>query len=223
MGREYTRARRDPKRETDPAPATLRGMRRSAATTPLLTLAAVALLLAGCATGQSAARPGGVAADAPVIGAGTVIDDGAGPRLCLGPIGLSDPPSCAGVPLHGWDWDRVDGWSETGSTRWGSWAVPGTWDGSRLAVDGDPVPLALYDTTPFPWPEGTGPLTDADAARIGQELAGRWDGFLQGGPRDGRVDVVVVFDDGALQTEADVAYGEGAVVVTSALRPLTEG
>lgn len=186
----------------------------------LSALGALVVAIAGCATGA-----GGAAAptETAVIGAGTVIDDGDGAELCLGPVGLSEPPTCAGIPLAGWRWEAVDGASERAGVRWGTWAVPGTWDGERLAVDGDPVPLALYDPMPFPWPDGAGPLSDADATRIGDELGARWDGFLQSSPRDGRADVVVVYDDGSLQAEADRAYGDGAVVVTSALRPLVEG
>ncbi|MFJ6652426.1 hypothetical protein ACIQLJ_06490 [Microbacterium sp. NPDC091313] len=184
---------------------------------------AVVLAIAGCATPAVRAGAEGSRAGIEVIGAGVVIDDGGGAQLCLGPVGLSDPPTCAGMPLSGWRWEGVDGVAERAGVRWGSWAVPGRWDGERLTVDGDAVPLALYDTTPFPWPAGTGPLSEADAARIGAELAERWDGLLQSGPRDGRADVVVVFDDGTLQAEADATYGEGAVVVTSALRRLVEG
>jgi hypothetical protein len=224
MGREYTRAASTPNRETDRPVGTLEGMSRHRPLARSVAVTALALTLAvsGCASELAPDAPG-APRGTEVIGAGTVIDDGAGPELCLGAVGMSDPPTCAGVPLSGWRWEGVEGVSERAGTRWGTWAVPGRWDGERLAVAGDAVPLALYDAAPFPWPEGTGPLSDAEAGRIGADLAERWEGFLQSGPRDGRADVVVVFDDGALQAEADAAYGAGAVVVTSALRPLVEG
>ncbi|MFJ4175661.1 hypothetical protein [Microbacterium sp. NPDC089696] len=42
--------------------------------------------------------------------------------------------------------------------------------------------------------------------------------MLTVGVRDGYVRVVVPWDDGSLQTSMDAAYGEGVVIVDSALR-----
>ena len=147
----------------------------------------------------------------------TVMDTGR-PELCLGPVAESYPPQCSGPRLIGWDWADHQGiFEKQGSTRWGSFAVTGTFDGVEFTVT-SAVPAALYDTvarTPEPAPEGT----DTDAAtlaRIQKELE-KLPGMLSVATYDGYVGVDVVHDDGSLQAWADKEYGKGVVVITSAL------
>lgn len=206
---------------------------------------AVALLaLGGCAAAASTQPTASPAADAPaespeapdtttelgavpeplptgeVLAQGLVLDAGT-PILCLGDVGASLPPVCGGEPLVGWDWEAIDGWEQQGSTRWGSYAVQGTWDGATFTVSGDPIPLALYDPMAFPQPSPTASTTTSpeELQRIQQVLVDALgDRLLSAGVTDGRVDATVVFDDGTLQQQLDDAYGAGVVQVVSALR-----
>ena len=74
--------------------------------------------------------------DGEVVGVGTVMDMGQGdPELCLGAIAESYPPQCSGIPITNWDWAPVKDTSESsGTTRWGSYAVTGTYDGETFTV-----------------------------------------------------------------------------------------
>lgn len=86
-------------------------------------------------------------ADADVVrtdGLATVLDDGDGPELCLGPVAQSLPPQCSGLPMTGWDWADHPEHEEAAGVRWGSFAVSGTWDGETFAAT-DATPAALYD------------------------------------------------------------------------------
>ena len=78
-----------------------------------------------------------------VVGVGTVMDTGQGdPELCLGAIAESYPPQCSGIPITNWDWAPVeDTFESSGTTRWGSYAVTGTYDGKTFTVTQDPVSL----------------------------------------------------------------------------------
>lgn len=165
------------------------------------------------------------AAADPVTGVGTVIEvPGRPPELCLGPVRESFPPQCEGIALAGWSWAQyppeqsVDGGGS--ATRWGSYAVTGSFDGTTLTATGA-IPLALYDTMAEPSPL---PTTPPDLT------AGQW-ADVESGTRlmpglltsaragdTGPVHVDVVHDDGSLQAWADASFGAGAVVVTSALR-----
>jgi len=103
-----------------------------------------------------------------VIGLGTVLDIGepTGPELCLGVVAESYPPQCSGLPLTGWEWEQVgDTFEESGTTRWGSYAVTGTYDGSTVTVTDPPVTAALYDPA--------APVDDPFATRC-EEPAGGW-------------------------------------------------
>lgn len=164
-------------------------------------------------------------AERPVTGQGTVIEvpDGS-PELCLGPVRESYPPQCDGIPLTGWDWADAGVQDEadlgTGRTRWGTYAVTGTFDGSVLAVTGS-VPLALYDPAAPPSPRTVAPPPFSEDQWVGVEAAvGRLPGLLTvvRDPQRGPVHVGVVHDDGSLQHWATTAFGPGAVLVTSALR-----
>jgi hypothetical protein len=179
---------------------------------------ASALLLVGCAT----ASPGGsVVWDAPsppvgeVSAQGTVRDVGGAVELCLGPVAESYPPQCSGIPVEGWTWDGIEGWETSGD-----YAVQGRYDGSTFAVTGDPVMLALYDPMAPTDPTGgePGTATEAESAEMQDELAAViGDSLLASYPENGWLWVDVVWDDGTLQDAADATYGEGAVVIRSAL------
>lgn len=123
----------------------------------------------------------------------TVLDAGDGPMLCSA-VADSYPPQCQGTPITGWDWTANSMHEEASGTRWGSFALTGTFDGTTLQVS-DAVPAALYDVpntspadpgTPCEPPEGGWIVVDAgktdDAAmegvfRAAQRLpgyAGAW-------------------------------------------------
>lgn len=211
-------------------------------TLPTRTTAA-ATLLAGLLALSACAPPPGAAptsSDAPtghslgsltpgppdgeVVGTGTVMDMDGAVQLCLGPIAESYPPQCSGIPLHDWSWDGVDGAETSGTTRWGSYAVTGTYDGSSFTLTREPVLLALYDPMAPADPTGGKPGTtsESDLVRMQDELPTRLgdDGALYLGsyPEDGRLWMDVVWDDGTLQRAADTDFGEDAVIVRSALR-----
>lgn len=153
-----------------------------------------------------------------VLGEGLVLDAGT-PILCLGDVGASLPPVCGGEPLLGWDWGSVDGWESQGSTRWGAYAVQGTWDGDAFTVTGDPISLALDDPAPVPTPSPTPGSTPVDELQRIQQVVddALGDRLLRVAIGDGFVDVRVVFDDGTLQAHVDGVYGAGVVHVASAL------
>lgn len=202
-------------------------------------LAAVAVIgmcgLAACSSGSggasaptSSASPTWNAASVPppegrVIGTGTVLDVGGEPRLCLGIVAESYPPQCSGLPLDGWTWDGVDGSESSGDTTWGTYAVYGTFDGERYAVTDPPIMLALYDPVRPEDPTGgvPGASSEAELAQVSDELSkavGR-DALTLWTER-GYVWMQVVWDDGSVQNAMDAAYGDGVVVVTSALREI---
>jgi hypothetical protein len=164
-------------------------------------------------------------APAPVTGIGTVIEKpGSPPELCLGPVAESWPPQCEGIALGGWNWgtNPPDAQSEAGSpvTRWGVYAVDGTFDGRTLAVTGA-VSLALYDAMAEPSATPTAPPDLSPAEWDAVEAAVlAVPGLLtvERAGDAGPVMVAVVYDDGAIQEWADASFGAGAVVVTSALR-----
>lgn len=65
--------------------------------------------------------------------AATVLDDGEGAELCLGGTLDSLPPQCGGPRLLGWDWaDHEGDFEDVSGTRWGEFAVTGTFDGTDL-------------------------------------------------------------------------------------------
>lgn len=197
------------------------------------------VMLTGCAAAPGSRPPssspdagGGqiLGASAPelpsseVVGAGTVIDEGGDAKLCLHAIMESYPPQCDGVPLDAWGWDGLEGFESSGTTRWGSYAVTGTYDGKRLTVTQVPVLLALYDPPPIddPADREPGTATEDEVLAIQEDLAMRdIEGLLGVGSfSEGRVTVVVAWDDGTLQQAADDEFGEGVVVVSSALREI---
>jgi hypothetical protein len=185
------------------------------------------VLLVGCAT-ASPGSGGSVVWGTPsppageVLAQGTVMDVGGTVELCLGPIAESYPPQCSGIPVEGWSWDGIEGWETSGDVTWGAYAVRGTYDGSTFALTGEPVMLALYDPIAPVDPTGgkPGTATEAELTEMQDALPDViGDSFLASYPENGWLWVDVVWDDGTLQDAADATYGEGAVVIRSALRP----
>jgi len=85
-----------------------------------------------------------------VTGQGTVMDTGR-PELCLGGVLDSYPPQCGGPPIVGWDWAKVAGqFEKSGDTRWGSFVLTGTFDGTTFTMTEPAKSLALHDPTPDP-------------------------------------------------------------------------
>ncbi|GAA5032118.1 hypothetical protein ACFQRL_04820 [Microbacterium fluvii] len=188
---------------------------------------ALALALAGCASGAdspASGTPTDVALVPPageVIGQGTVMDRGGEVEMCLGAVAESYPPQCSGIPLEGWSWEGVDGAESSGETTWGAYAVQGTYDLQTFTVTAAPVLLALYDPMPIDDPTG-GVDGQTDAARLADvqtavtdDLAGL--GLVAASTDRGYVWADVVWDDGGLQAWADQTYGDDVVVVRSAL------
>lgn len=99
----------------------------------------------------------------------TVLDDGDGPELCTF-VADSFPPQCSGTPMADWDWAAHPEHDDESGTKWGSFALTGTFDGTTLAVT-DAIPAALYDVaseapepefaTPCEPPEGGWGVIDA--------------------------------------------------------------
>jgi hypothetical protein len=169
-------------------------------------LAAIPLLLAGCAAGG----PGG---DGPAQTAGaqgrryettdTVLQSrDHGPELCLGMVWTSFPPQCRGVPITNWRWDEVEGHQTAGSTTWGRYHLVGTYDGASFTVLradlAPPVRRPSHEErfkdepkSPCPEPEGGWPVPDPSrrsepylapvtgAARAEPDFAGVWLSYLE--------------------------------------------
>ena len=205
----------------------------------VLLAASVVLVLAGCAGSSGGGSAGG--SDAPwtpptpalpaeVSAVGTVLEADGGPELCLGPIAESYPPQCSGPPVVGWDWSAVDGEETASEVTWGAYAVWGDWDGETFTLSREPVLAALYDpmadpSVPDPWDPSLapGPLPEAEAQQIQDELAEALPGFLASAYVNGRIVAEVMFDDGTLQAATDERYGGDAVVVVSSLKPVDAG
>lgn len=78
-----------------------------------------------------------------------VLDDGDGAELCLGGVAESLPPQCGGPRLVGWDWSENEGdYEEQGGTRWGEFAVTGTFDGTDFTPS-EAVPADEFDAPPY--------------------------------------------------------------------------
>lgn len=150
----------------------------------------------------------------------TVMDTGDGAELCLGAVAESYPPQCSGPAITNWDWAEQEGYDEQGSTRWGTFAVTGTWDGTSFTVT-DALTGALYDSMvpePVVLPEPSVSHSVAELEAIAEGLADELPGY-QGAFADGEGHVLVdvTYDDGTLQRYVDEAYGAGVVVVNGAL------
>lgn len=182
---------------------------------------------------EAPARPtASPAADGPVRSTGliTVMDTGDGPEACFGAVAESYPPQCGGPAITGWDWTKGviphGVFERQGATRWGMFAVEGTWDGEVFGAT-SAIPAALYDpmmTEPEVLPDPSVVLEEDELAAAQEDVgslpgaAGAYVAESAGGQPVVVVDVV--HDDGSLQAWADAAYGEGVVRVVSALVPL---
>jgi len=169
------------------------------------------------------AAPGEVA----TRGAVTVLDDGAGPELCLGPVAESFPPQCGGPPILDWDWkgQLPDTYQQAAGVIWGEYAVTGRWDGESLTVT-RAVPAAQYQPPvddPTPSTEPGDPVDRGTLERIARELGRDLPGAQSSYVADGRAHVDALYDDGSLQQWADRTYGAGTVVVTSLLVDVADG
>lgn len=196
--------------------------------TAALAAASLLLITTGCASG-SGASGGSLSTtqisppDGEVVGTGTVLDVAGDVTLCLGPIAESYPPQCDGLPLMGWSWEGVDGFEESGHTRWGTYAVFGTFDEEVFTATQPPIMLALYDPIRPEDPTGgvPGETPVAELDEIARELPTELgDLLLATWTQDGYVWAQVIWDDGTLQDAADAEYGDGVVIVQSALRPI---
>jgi hypothetical protein len=192
-----------------------------------------ALALAGCAGGPPPGAPASpslgavtpVPPDGEVTAVGMVMDVAGQRELCLGgPVMESYPPQCSGIPLEEWTWDGVEGAESSGDVTWGSYAVQGTFDGETFTVTQPPVMLALFDPMVAEDPTGGKPGAgdEETLARLQEELPDRLgDAHLVSLPRDGRLWVSVVWDDGTWQEAADREFGADLVVISSAIREVT--
>ena len=150
----------------------------------------------------------------------TVMDTGA-PEVCLGAVAESYPPQCRGPELIGWKWaDHHGTFDRSGTTRWGVFALTGTWDGTSFTLE-DAVAGAVYDPLPEEPAELPAPAADhtaqelADiAGEVGLALPGAQGAYAD---EHGHVLVDVVYDDGTLQDQMDAEYGVGVVVLSSQL------
>lgn len=118
------------------------------------------LLLAGCGSVPADGPADLAAQEQPAAvrhaGSGTVLQSPEhGPQLCLGGVLTSLPPQCGGVPLVGWDWEKVEGEESLNGTTWGEYRVVGTFDGTSLTPTeppGRPPDPAAPDPTFFDTP-----------------------------------------------------------------------
>ncbi len=93
------------------------------------------LLMSSCGKAPDAdPEPPVAAPDRRLVARATVLDDGSGPELCLGPVMESYPPQCGGLPIDGWTWPD-HGTERHNGVTWGSFAVVGTYDGGRFATE----------------------------------------------------------------------------------------
>ncbi len=151
----------------------------------------------------------------------TVMDTGDGPEACLGAVAESYPPQCGGPPIAGWDWKDHGRYAEKqGSTRWGEFALRGTWDGGTFTLV-EAIPAALYDVKPVgepSYPEPAVDHTDAELEQIAEEVGRTLPGAQGAYPdNNGHVLVDVTYDDGTLQDQVDQTYGDDVVVVSGQL------
>ncbi len=108
-------------------------------------------LLAACGGARAGVAPGTAAPAAGPLyqGSGTVLESEAhGPQLCLGAVLTSLPPQCSGVPLVGWDWDRVDDEQRAQKTTWGAYHLVGTFDGKTFTPTEPPGPPQWSSSAP---------------------------------------------------------------------------
>jgi hypothetical protein len=205
-----------------------------------LGLILIALLTAGC-TATAVPEPAEVR-EGRLIGRGTVIDDGSGPRLCFFVLDSYAPQCGAGVELVGWRWpDR--GVERVRNTTWGDFAVVGTDDGRRFHVEKTVEPATLPPTKEEPdfasacpepaggWrapdPERATRDTQDEAFELAQRLPGYGDAWIDGredpfqNPTKIVVNVTFTHDLSAAERAIRRVWG-GALCVSKAERSHAE-
>jgi hypothetical protein len=99
-----------------------------------LLLAAIALLLAGCAA-TDAPAPAAGARERRYQATATVLQSrDHRPVLCLTAFAGAGPPACRGLPIPNWRWDQVQGEQAADGTTWGRYRLVGTYDGAAFTV-----------------------------------------------------------------------------------------
>lgn len=146
----------------------MRIARRTAMNRSLLAVLGLSLALSACSnesetravdpSGESAGEsssaagmPTGVPAavgEVTTDGLVTVLDDGSDIQMCTF-VAKSLPPQCSGSPLADWDWAAHPEHEDVGGTKWGDFALTGTFDGTTLSVT-EAIPAALYDVPSTP-------------------------------------------------------------------------
>ena len=197
--------------------------------------ASVILLMAGCAGDRSVApgasdtrwTPERATLPAEVTGHGMVIDDGSGPRMCLGMIMESYPPQCEGPAIVGWDWEAVDVVESAVGVTWGEYRIRGTWDGNAITLHRPPVPAPIAAATHDP----SAPLPSAEPDPACASSEARLPTLRHAVPdivsvlvdlSDGCIVVGVEYDDGTLQAAVDERFGAGAFVIGSSFERVSE-
>jgi hypothetical protein len=99
-----------------------------------LLLAAIALLLAGCAASDAPAPAAG-ARERRYRATATVLESrDHGPVLCLTGFAGAGLPACRGLPIPNWRWAQVQGEQAAGGTTWGRYRLVGTYDGASFTI-----------------------------------------------------------------------------------------
>jgi len=148
------------------------------------------VLLSACGAGEATLSSEGGADPLLHTGSGTVLESpDQGPELCLGPIALSLPPQCGGVPLVGWQWESVSGEQTAIGTTWGEYGVTGSFDGKVLTLTEpavEPVTTAgpgasHSEQDPFttPCPEPAGGWIPVDPSRSGEDAVQAANAYAQ--------------------------------------------
>jgi hypothetical protein len=104
---------------------------------PLIVVVGVVavVLMSSCGEAPVAdAEPPVAATDRRLVANAMVLDDGSGPKLCLGGVMESYPPQCSGPPIDGWTWPD-QGTEKRSGVTWGSFFVVGTYDRTRFAAE----------------------------------------------------------------------------------------
>jgi hypothetical protein len=164
-----------------------------------------------------------------LMGQGTVLQRRpAEPVFCLGYIATSDPPTCSGPVIRGWNWDSVSGSTTVGTVTYGDYLLRGTWDGKTFTLGRTaPRPLGFNEYVlqePNDPREAAyrGPGTPDQLRKIRSDLwKARDPAMLYSLAEDGYVFLRVIYDDGRIQKKMDRLYGPRIVVVSSALQPAT--
>ncbi|WP_086160997.1 hypothetical protein [Streptomyces marincola] len=162
---------------------------------------------------------------------GTMFQEAGGEPMLCAVLMESMPPQCGdGLPVAGWDWDAVAAESASG-VRWGHFVLTGTWDGERFTVTAPAEREAPDGAPPAPReperPEAPADELDADQLNeVRRELVDDYPHDVLSAHVDEEHGVVradVVLDSPELREELAGEFGDGTVVPTGWLRPVTGG